>query len=240
MKFTIKTKVFEGPLDLLLNLIEQRRLSINEISLAKVTDDYIEHIKQFDNISMADSAHFIFIASTLLLIKSRSLLPELSLTTEEQSDIHNLEIRLKIYNRIRDGSKHIALLFGKDMLFTPSQIPPMEVTFVPDSRFSIQASLQMLKDLINRLPKKEALPKAIIGKVISLEDMINTLTTRITKHLKMNFSEFTKEHKNNRINVVVSFLAMLELVRQGMMNVQQESIFGDISMETKEVGIPHY
>ena len=84
MSFKVKTSSFEGPLDLLLDLIEKRKLFINDVSLAKVTDDFIAHIKQFDDLPMAESAHFILIASTLLLIKSKSLLQELNLTEEEK------------------------------------------------------------------------------------------------------------------------------------------------------------
>jgi len=86
MSFTIKTESFEGPLDLLLDLIEKRKLYISDISLAKVTDDFIEHIKNIGGIEIGESAHFILVASTLLLIKSKSLLPELALTEEEQFD----------------------------------------------------------------------------------------------------------------------------------------------------------
>ena len=87
MPFTVKTKDFEGPLDLLLDLIEKRKFFINDLSLAKVTDDFIAHIQQFENLPMGESAHFILVASTLLLIKSRSLLPQLNLTEEEQTDL---------------------------------------------------------------------------------------------------------------------------------------------------------
>ena len=97
-----------------------------------------------------------------------------------------------------------------------------------------------MKDLINRLPKKESLPQVTVKKVISLEDMISTLTTRLTGALKMSFNDFTKDHKENRVNVIVSFLAMLELVKEGILQVSQESSFGDIQMETKEVGVPRY
>jgi segregation and condensation protein A len=240
MAFTVKTHSFEGPLDLLLDLIEKRKLFINDISLAKVTDDFIEHVKQFDNLPMGESAHFILVASTLLLIKSKSLLPQLQLTDEEQGDIHDLETRLKIYKRIKEASVHINALFGEEMIFAQSHARPVSPVFTLDPEFTLEKSLFMLRDLINRLPKKEKVPQAIVKKVISLEDMIGTLTTRITSHLRMSFKEFTKEHKENKVNVIVSFLAMLELVKQGALHVSQENNFDDIHMETKEVGVPRY
>ncbi len=240
MSFTIKSNTFEGPLDLLLDLIEKRKLFISDISLAKVTDDFIAHIKQFESMPMGESAHFILIASTLLLIKSKSLLPSLALTDDEQGDIRDLETRLKICKRIKDASKHVAELFGEQMIFPQSHTRPVTAVFTPAPEFTLEKALYSLKDLINRLPKKENLPKHVVEKVISLEDMIGTLTTRITSHLRMSFKEFTKEHKENRVNVIVSFLAMLELVKEGIMHVSQESAFGDIQMETKDVGVPRY
>lgn len=240
MSFTVKTTTFEGPLDLLLDLIEKRKLFIGDISLAKVTDDFIEHIKKFENMPMAESAHFILIASTLLLIKSKSLLPELSLTEEEKGDIQDLQVRLNIFKRIRDASVHVGKLFGKEIIFPQSQSRPIEPVFAPDPEFTLEKALFSLKDLINRLPKKEKLPQVVVKKVMSLEEMIGTLTNRITSHLRMSFKDFTKEHKENRVNVIVSFLAMLELVKQGVLMVSQEATFGDIQMETKEVGVPRY
>ena len=84
------------------------------------------------------------------------------------------------------------------------------------------------------------MPLVVVEKVISLEDMIGTLTKRIQGQLRMSFKAFAGEHKENKVNFIVSFLAMLELVKQGIVHVTQESNFGDIQMETKEVGVPRY
>lgn len=240
MSFTVKTHSFQGPLDLLLDLIEKKRLFISDISLAKVTDDFIAHVRQFENLPMAESAHFILVASTLLLIKSKSLLPELALTEEEQGDIHDLETRLKIFKRVKEASKHVAELFGVHMIFSQSHARPINPVFTPDTAFTLEKALFSLKDLINRLPKKENLPKHVVQKVVSLEEMIGNLTTRITTSLRMSFKQFTSEHKGERVNVIVSFLAMLELVKEGVLHVSQEREFADINMETKEVGVPRY
>jgi segregation and condensation protein A len=240
MSFTVKTQNFEGPLDLLLELIEKRKFFVSDISLAKVTDDFIEHIKAMGNIAIGESAHFILVASTLLLIKSKSLLPNLVLTEEEQVDIRSLETRLKIYKRIKEASIGVTKLFGNEIIFLQSQSKPVTPVFAPQSDFTLEKALYSLKDLINRLPKKENTPKVLLKKVISLEEMIGNLTTRITSHLKMSFKEFTKDHKENKVNVIISFLAMLELVKQGIVHASQEDAFGDINMETREIGVPRY
>jgi segregation and condensation protein A len=240
MTFTIKTQSFEGPLDLLLDLIEKRKLFINDVSLAKVTDDFISHIQDMEHMPMGESAHFILVASTLLLIKSKSLLPELNLTTEEKHDIQDLETRLSILKRIKDASVHVRKLFGEEVIFPQSHTHPIDPVFTPDPSFTLDKALLILKELLNKLPKPENLPKVLVSKVISLEDMVTTLTTRITSHLRMSFKEFTKEHRANRVNVIVSFLAMLELVKEGIVHVTQERHFDDIQMETKDVGVPRY
>ena len=239
MPFTVKTQAFEGPLDLLLELIEQRKLFVSDISLAKVTDDFIEHVKRFDNLPMGESAHFILVASTLLLIKSKSLLPQLNLTEEEQGDIKDLETRLKIYQRIKSAGRHVDGLFGGHVIF-PKQGRVVSPVFAPDHEFTLEKALISLRDLVDRLPKKEKLPQHVVKKVISLEEMIGTLTDRITGALKLSFGEFTADKKKDRVHVIVSFLAMLELVKNGVVHVTQESNFGDIQMETKEVGVPRY
>ncbi|MFA6432388.1 MAG: ScpA family protein [Candidatus Paceibacterota bacterium] len=240
MPFTIKTSSFEGPLDLLLELIEQRKLLVNDISLSKVTDDFIEHVRNFVEMPMGESAHFILVASTLLLIKSKSLLPDLNLTEEEQGDIHDLEIRLKIYKRIKEASRQVQALWDGDMIFSQQESRAVHPVFAPDPAFTLEKALNTLKDLVNRLPKKETLSKVTVRKVVSLEEMIGNLTERIGSQLKMSFRQFTSEHKGERISVIVSFLAMLELVKQGVLQVSQERDFSDIEMQTKEVGVPRY
>jgi segregation and condensation protein A len=238
--FIIKSEVFEGPLDLLLSLVEKRKLFINDIALAKVTDDFINHIQNFDKLPMEDSASFILIASTLLLIKSKSLLPALTLTEEEEVEIHDLETRLKIYQRIKDASVHIKDIFGKEIIFQRSQTPKIDPIFSPHESMSLLSLAQSIKDMIHALPKKENIPKAVVRKVISLEETIDNLTKRITTGLRMKFSDFASVHKEEKVNIIVSFLAMLELVKQGVIHVTQENHFGDINMETKEVGVPRY
>lgn len=239
MSFVVKHEQFEGPLDLLLTLIEKRKLFINDISLAKVTDDFISHIQNFDKYPIGESAHFILIASTLLLIKSKSLLPTLSLTEEEQGSIQDLEIRLKIYQRIKDASIHVRELFGKEIIFQPSQTRKFEPVFSPDESMNLLNLAQAIKDVLKQLPKKEKIPQVIVKKVISLEEMIGNLTNRIQSSLRISFREFAGS-KEDKVNVIVGFLAMLELVKQGIIHVNQDGTFEDIQMETKDIGVPRY
>lgn len=252
-EFRIKTDVFEGPLDLLLILIEKRKLLINDISLSKVADDFIEHIKSRENFPVDVAAHFILIASTLLLIKSKSLLPTLTLTQEEAVSIENLELRLRLYKRFKELSKEIEKKFGKKIVFFKTVSKNVTVVFTPDENLKSADLLRLVKEIIQSFPKKELLPKAIVQSVISLEEMITRLTERIKTNLKINFGEFAKlhgrtEHKGslhranqqNKVQVIVGFLAMLELVRRGIIQVSQETFADDIEIETQTISTPSY
>ena len=236
--YRVKTEAFEGPLDLLLTLIEKRKLFINDISLAKVADDYVAHIQSMGNFPIADSANFILIASTLLLIKSKSLLPQLNLTEEEQGSITDLEHRLKIYQRMRELSLHVKNLFGKEIIFSPQPRKAVPV-FSPDKTMTITNLVAAVQDVLKNLPRKEKVPKAVIKKVISLEETIVSLTKRIQSSFKMSFRDFAK-NQTEKVNIIVSFLAMLELVKDGVIRVNQEKHFDDIQMESGTVGVPHY
>lgn len=240
MSFTVKQEHFEGPLELLLDLIEKRKLFVSDVSLAKVADDYVSYIKNLSEFPLADSAHFVLIASTLLLIKSKSLLPNLDLTTEEQASIEDLERRLRLYERMRKLSRVLGSLFGQKPLFARGE-RRREPVFSPDESMTISNLAEAAHRVLTNLPKKEFLPKVFVDKIISLEEMIINLTKRVSASLKMSFREFTgAAGKGEKINVIISFLAMLELVKQGIITVRQERHFDDIHMETESVGVPKY
>lgn len=238
--YNVKTHIFEGPLDTLLSLIEKRKLFINDISLAQVADDYILYVRSLTDFPLADSAHFVLIASTLVLIKSKSLLPNLSLTEEEQSNIDDLEDRLKQYQKYKALSLHLKERFGINVEYL--RLPSKEkiVVFTPDKNTSVARISEVIKSVIAGMPKKEFVPKAVVQKVISLEEMMDSLADRITKSMKMSFKDFAGVGKAEKVNVIVSFLAMLELVKQGIIQVRQDKDFHDIEIQTNEIGVPSY
>ncbi len=239
-EFLVKTHIFEGPLDTLLSLIEKRKLFINDISLAQVADDFISHVKSIENFPIGDSAQFILIASTLVLIKSKSLLPTLTLSEEEESSIHDLEDRLKQYQKYKALSRHLLERFGINVEYTKLPSKNQIIVFTPDKNTSVERIKETIFTVIASIPKKELVPKAIVQKVISLEEMMENLAERITKSMKMSFKDFSGMGKVEKVNVIVSFLAMLELVKQGIINVRQDKDFHDIEIETQTVGTPRY
>jgi len=241
--FHAKAGEFEGPMDLLLELIEKRKLFINDVSLAVVADDYIKHVETRKGFPVPEVAHFILIASTLVLIKSKSLLPGFELTPEESSDIDDLEKRLRLYKRIRVLSAHVMERFGKHIMFVQQHASYREPIFTPDKRLSRGQLLVIARGVISRFPTAEKLSKVMVDKVMSLEDMIERLSTRIKSSLQISFRDFTKSGNGGReekINLIVSFLAMLELVKQGAIAVEQSGAFDDINMESQEISTPKY
>ena len=237
--FKVKTASFEGPLDLLLDMIEKRKLHISDISLSQVADDFIEHVRSIENFPMADSAEFILIASTLLLIKSKSLLPNLDLTEEEEATIEDLEERLRQYKKYKYLSQKIQNIFGNFLYFAKER-RQSTVVFSPTHEITLVNLGEALRETLRNMPKLDKLPGVTVKKVVSLEDMIGKLSERIEKSLKTSFKEFAGLGKVEKVHVIVSFLAMLELVKQGAVRVTQENHFDDIEIESEKIGVPNY
>jgi len=236
--YKVKTATFEGPLDILLSLIEQRKLFVNEISLAEVTNDYISYVKSLneENRSINDVSYFVLIAATLILIKSKSLLPNLTLTEDETEKIVDLETRLKLYQTIKNASVDIKNNFGVKIIFSPCDRIWSEPLFSPDPLITVANVANSIQDILAHVPKKEIkLPEIEIKKIINIDQVISSLTDRIQTAMNISFREFSKSHgagdaEEAKVHVIVSFLAMLELVREGLIDVIQNASFGDIEM----------
>ena len=170
--FVVQTNIFEGPLDLLLTLIERRKLYISDLSLAEVTNDFISYVEKSEEFPVSESADFIVIAATLLLVKSRSLLSALELTTEEKESIDDLEHRLKLYKRMRELSQHVRVRFGSRILFAKRPSKIREPIFSPDPKFTVPFFEEAIRNIMANLPKKVSMPQTLVKKVISLEEMI--------------------------------------------------------------------
>ena len=242
--YQIKTDVFEGPFHLLLSLIEEKKFFINDLSLAQVTEDYLNYLKklQEDESLSKDKrtfeiSNFIVVAATLILIKSKSLLPNLNLTTEEESDIHSLEDRLKLYELYTKLGGHIKEMFGQKIIFAPLERKNKLLVFLPDKQITKEGMMTFAYHALGKMPKKIFLPEVEVKKVMSIEEMIDKLTERIEGTLKMSFRDFSGSGKTReeKIVVIIGFLAMLELIRQGILYAVQENNFEDIIIEKQEL-----
>jgi segregation and condensation protein A len=235
--FTLEMDGFRGPLELLLDLIEQRKLHVSDVSLAQVSDDYIHYIEDRSRIPLSETAQFVLIASTLLLIKSRSLLPTIELTQEEKEDIKDLELRLRVYAEVRRGARLLRQRWGKQN-YLPSHLPEKQITFAPSADSTLPNLAASLKKIVAALPTFTKAPSAQILREIRLEDIIERLAKRVESALNDSFKRVTEGV--DRVEAIVNFLALLELVKRGTLTVQQHSHFSDIIMHHDEVGIPRY
>ena len=238
-QFHIQTEVYTGPLDLLIELIERRKLLVNDISLASVTDEYMKYVTTLDERSLRDFADFIVLAATLLLLKSKSLLPILELTEEEEGSVEELEMRLRFYQIFRTAGKTIESIFGKRILRERPYVADRTPLFLPDRFTAIDPLKAAISSVVHNLPKKVEKPKVQVRKIVSLEDMMLNLQTRIEKQFSFKFKDFAG-NATERSTVIVGFLAVLEMVKQGMILVTQSARFTDIEIERSGTSAPKY
>ncbi len=237
--FAIKTEVFEGPLELLLDLVEKRKLLINDISLASVTDEYMAYVSRMQEMSLPGTTNFVVLAATLLLIKSKSLLPVLDLTSEEESSIEELEERLRLYQIYRVAAAEVAERFGVNIMRERQYVSDKKPLFLPDSFCDRQALHEAMYRVIAELPIKPEKPKVQVKKAISLEEMIDRLHARIEKQMKLRFSELVADAMGPH-TLIVGFLAVLESVKQGSVLASQINRFEDIEIEHASPRLPRY
>lgn len=253
-QYIVKTDHFEGPLDILLSLIEKRKLLINQVSLSLVTEEFMQYIEgMHDPIFIKEKTNFVNIASILLLIKARSLLPTLVATEEETEDIADLEKRLKILNFVRGISKKIEAIYGKKVIYPEGNFKRDISIFAPSQDIHIANIKESIFRVIHKLPKLEnKLPEIKVRKVVSIEEMMHTLSVRIQHAITCTFTEFSRggkstdsshkdlDSKEKKQHIVVSFLALLELVKQNMILADQENMFDEIDIKSVDVQTPTY
>lgn len=233
--FQIKHPQFEGPLEVLLELIEKRKLFVNDISLASVTDDFIAHI-QTKGMLPYQVAHFLAVAATLILIKARSLLPNLELSPDEEASISDLERRVALYQIIVHAAGGLIKKYGKKISFEGPQ-RPFPFVFAPDPSLKVERLSELVFEMEQLVPPPiPQKPEVRIYTNISITEVLNTLHDRIEKAMKTSFSAIAvlspdADEKSKKVYTIVSFLGMLELVRRGVVDAQQQALFEDISLE---------
>ena len=152
--FSFKHNEFEGPLGLLLELIENEKMDISRVSLAKVTDEYIKYVKSLGETDPEQLAEFLVVAAQLMLIKSRSLLPSLELEPEEQFSADELGKRLEEYKQMRNLAKELKQLESRKLfIFTREQYWDMDPVFYPPQKTVINILRELFEAFLTALPK---------------------------------------------------------------------------------------
>lgn len=234
----IKIEKFDGPLSLLLQLIEKEKLDITEVSLSQVANQFIEYIKKNENIDPEEIADFLVIASKLLLIKSKALLPYLY--PEEEESIEDLEKQLKMYKQYLEAAAKVEKMLGKKKFMFAREfnrkaaLINKERSFSPPSDISIEDLGSSMQELLERIRPAEAREEKSISDTLNIEDKISAIRDLISRRIKFSFQSIMKESRD-KTEIIVSFLAMLELMRQREAVLIQNSLFSEIFIHKKEL-----
>lgn len=229
--YIIKLENFEGPLDLLLKLIEKEKLDICEISLAQVTSQFLDYFKKTKKIKPGYLADFLVVASTLILIKSKALLPQLNLTEEEETDIEELKSKLRNYQKLKEIVKILKPSFkNKNVFFSQRPLWQIKTTFYPPENLKIENLYFVARKIVSDYPFKEELEKKQIKKIVLLENKIMELRSCIEKYLEISLFNLVKD-KNSKIELTITFLAVLHLIKDNFIVAKQRYLFGEIEIK---------
>ena len=241
MSYHVKTSNFEGPFDILLYLVSRQRVDIGTIAIAEIADQYLEEIAKLENLDLDVASDFLLVASTLLEIKAASLVPrERDETEEELADLAPNEARELLVERLLEYKKYknaAQMLEGRQRVQARMHARP----FGPDVEFTTA-----MPDFLRGVPleslgflaagayaRRETVlleSEHIAAKPIPVEVHVRALHSRIRNRKKMRFSELVNADTPTPI-VVVTFLAVLELYKRSMVNLEQDELFGDIRID---------
>lgn len=240
MSHQIQTEKFTGPIGVLHQMIEDRKLSVSDFSLVSITEDFVNYVKNLgsEQFSKEEISQFISIASVLILLKSKSLLPELELTEDENRDILVLENQLKLFELLKNQTKPVSKLWQKKILLSGS-IPHKDSgqIFVPDPQMQLPYFHKYIQERLSEIvPKEDEKKEVKVHKVLKIEDALSHVRQIIKRIKTLNFKSLNDHgderlREKNKRNVVILFLAVLELVKIGEINANQENNFGDILVE---------
>ncbi|MEA2007238.1 MAG: ScpA family protein [Patescibacteria group bacterium] len=232
--FQVKTKQFEGPLHLLLELIENQKLDITRVSLTHVADDFLAHIEKEKGIGLGSLSEFLLISSQLILLKSKALLPIFEFTQEEEEDLEDLQQRLIEYQKFQKISEEIGKARELNKIsFSRDEERTFLSVFIPQD-ISSKYLNEVYVNILQEVPAKEDLAEHVMEEVVSLEEKIVQLKDTIEKRMKIAFHE-TVEQAESKVDVVVTFLAMLEMIKQRIVSVQQSEMFGEIIIKKNTI-----
>lgn len=226
--YQVKVEQFQGPMDLLLQLIEGEKLDITSISLSNVTDQYVAYLKDVEEKRPEDFADFLYVAARLLYLKSRTLLPYLH---AQEEDAIPLELQLKIYREFFEASKKInSIILKKKFSYFREKAPPVRGLFIPPKNVTVKKIAKIFASILNLLEPIVNLPKAALKRVVSIREKIGQIVRMVEKSLTISFGDIIKSSKS-KTEIVVGFLAMLQLVKDQIINVEQEKLFDEITLK---------
>ncbi|HSF81407.1 MAG TPA: segregation/condensation protein A [Anaerolineales bacterium] len=231
--YEVSTPVFEGPLDLLLYLIEKAELDITKLALAQVTDQYLDHLRKLEELTPDEVSEFLVIAAKLLQIKSEALLPRPPEREEGEEDPGELLARqLLEYQRYKTVAEG---LFQREAMGMRNYLrlapPPRMESKVDLSEISLEDLVAAAASVLLHLDNRHELRTVVTPSPITIRQKIRFITETLKKKGRASFRALLAT-KRTRLDVVVTFLAVLELVKQHFVQAYQARLFDEIELET--------
>lgn len=228
--FQLQLSVFEGPLDLLLYLIEREELDITAVSLVQVTDQYLSYLRSGEQIDATALAEFIAIGARLLYLKSRALLPRPPAGEELLEDLgEDLVRRLREYRRFKEAAGALRALEERGLRAYPRLAPPTGVPLPTGlDGVSLKLLVGIFQEVLARQP--EEAPEGLVERQeFSVEQKVAELLSALQGRARLSFRAFISACRS-RMEVIVAFLAVLELIKGLRLRAEQDALFGDISL----------
>lgn len=232
MPYTVQLPVFEGPLDLLLQLIEREELDITKVALAQVTDQFLAYIKILESLDTGDIAEFLVVAARLILIKSEALLPRpVERAPGEEDPGDELARALLAYKRYKQIAAHLRAReeLGLHTYLRLAAPPKVEKTIDLTGVTTLDL-LEAMRRVLAITPDKPALGTVVAPPKVTIRDQIRLIARALTRGGGRASFQALMAQAASRIEVVVTFLAMLELIKRRNIEAQQGELFGDIHL----------
>lgn len=235
LNYKVQTPVYEGPLDLLLNLIEHAELDITTVSLAMVTDQYLSYIKSMEQLNADEISAFLVIAAKLIQIKSEALLPRPPVREVGEEDTGQALVdQLKLYKRFKEIGGWLSDREKANLRTYLRVAPPPKVEPKLDlSNITLEKLVAAAEEVFAREKSKKPLASVIAAPRVTIREKIELITKIMKDVQRASFSSLIKDSRS-RLEIVVTFLAMLELIKRYRVQAYQEGLFGDIEIDRME------
>jgi len=229
--YQVRLPVFEGPLDLLLQLIERERLDISVVSIAAVTEQFLIYVRQIEDLRPDTLADFLVMAARLVWIKSRILLPQPARPDDEEEEdpAEALARQLKEYKRFKEAAQLLRAIEERGHHTYPRVAPPPELDArLEEGSITLDGLLAAAQRAILSLPPAPPVPAGVVVPfTLTIRDQIGLIHRETTGGRAVTFRALL-QNARHRVEVIVTLLAVLELIKRGKVSAVQDEMFGDI------------
>ena len=235
-KYAIKIDNFEGPLDLLCHLIDKNKMDIYEINLSEITDQYIDYLNEQEQLNLEIASEFLVMASTLLYLKSKNLLPKQE-TEEEEVTEEELIRRIIEYKKFKEISK---VLRENYLTFSNRYFKEQENIELPKQKLEKDYDKTLIPEIYKKLVERNSvklnqnaknIEKIALVENYTVASKVKEMFKVLIKQKKFVFNKLFSVRKHNKQEIVTAFSGLLELSRRNKVETMQEELFGDITVE---------